>query len=211
MATSYSFYSVIVLFSNLSFMKESLPEDLKFARERLIFSINLPTTDRGRYKELHGIDHYSKVKENISRLISAGYEVKINVQSSTLTTPEDQEGVIKRYGELTPIDIVNSDSRAGLITELALPKDERTLSGCLIRRPINHIHVGIDGEIFLCCQDFFKEYKFGSLRESSLRDILTSESASKYLEYIYGEREAPTNFICRNCEFAIYKKGRERV
>lgn len=205
-ATNYSFYNVIVLFSNLSIMEESLPKNLQFARERLVFSVNLPTTNRERYKKIHGRDHYARVEANIGKLVDRDFEVKINLQSSTLTSPEDREGVMRKFGNLIPVDIIASDSRAGLVTKLAFPKKEGILAGCSIKRPINHVHIGIKGEVFLCCQDFFKRYRFGSLKEKRLKDILTSKSARKYLEYIYGGKETPSNFICRACEFVIYKK-----
>ena len=208
-ATEYSFFNVILIHSNLSKMKESLPEDLQFAKDMLVFSVNLPTTDRERYARIHGIDHYPKVVANLEKLIKGGFEVKINVQSSTLTSPDDEEGVLKKFGELIPVDVIKSDSRGGLVEELTIPKNEGVLVGCSVKRPINHVHIGIDGEIYLCCQDFSKEYRFGSLKEDHLIDILNSESTRRTLEYIYCEREAPRNFICRSCEFAVYK-GKER-
>jgi len=207
-AMNYSFFNIVVIFTNLSVMKESLIQDLQFAQRRLVFSVNLPTANKERYFRLHGADHYPIVEENIRKLVRAGFEVKINVQKNVFTRPEDQESVIERFENLASVDIIPSDSRAGLVLKRARSVPKGVLAGCFIKRPINHVHIGIDGEVFLCCQDFFKKYKYGSLKEMRLKKILNSEAVKKYLGFIYGGKGVfPRNFICRSCEFAIYKNA----
>jgi len=206
-ATGYTFFNKIIIFSNLSVMAPSLPDDLQSAKERLIFSINLPTTDEKRYEEIHGIKHYRKVEQNIRRLIEAGFEIKINVQSNAFTNSEDETSVVTQFQNIIPVDSIKSDNRAGLIDEIKPPPaQEGILIGCLVKRPTNYVHIGVDGEVFLCNQDFFKKYKFGSLRDQHLSEILSSDQAKEYLGFLHGEKEPPDDFICKSCEFAIFKK-----
>lgn len=196
-ANEYSFFSKILINTNLSLLRGDLPKKLKFIRERMEFNVNLPTIDRDRYRNLHGADHYPSVEKNIDRLIEAGFRVRINVQSSNLTKSEDVEGVVSRFGKRASVEVISSNSRAGLVKE--------TLVGCSINRPTGYLHIGVHGEVFLCCQDFFKFYRLGHLRDTPLAEILRSETATEYLGYLYGQKEAPASFICRNCNCALFR------
>jgi radical SAM protein with 4Fe4S-binding SPASM domain len=207
LALRYEFFQKILLNTNLSILSEDLPRNLGFARDRLEFNINLPTTDPDRYRQLHGRDHYQRVERNIQRLHEAGFALRINFQSNKFTTPTEREGVIERFGGLAPVDTIYSGSRGGLVNVQIpedLEKEPGALAGCAQNRPVDYVHIGIHGEVFLCCQDFFKEFRLGDLTQQHLVDILNSEPAKTYLEYIYSGRESAPNFICKRCEFAIY-------
>jgi hypothetical protein len=49
----------------------------------------------------------------------------------------------------------------------------------------------------------------GNLLNSSVDEIMNSEHRRQYLDYIYGVTEAPSDFLCRFCEAAIYKNAQE--
>ncbi len=203
----YDFFQKVLLNTNLSILREDLPEHLRFARHRLEFNVNLPTTDPDRYRQLHGRDHYQRVERNIKRLHAAGFALRINVQSNKFTTPTEREGVIERFGGLASVETISSGSRGGLVNVQISEGPEKkpgTLAGCAQNRPVDYVHIGIDGEVFLCCQDFFKEYRLGDLTQQHLIEILNSEPVRTYLENIYSGRESAPNFICKKCEFAIY-------
>ena len=212
LALGYDFFQKILLNTNLSILREDLPEKLQFARNRLEFNVNLPTTDPDRYRQLHGRDHYHRVERNIRRLQEAGFALKINFQSNKFTTPAERQGVIERFGGAASVETIYSGSRGGLIDvqiHEGLESERGPLSGCLMNRPVDYVHVGVNGEVFLCCQDFFKEYRLGDLTHQHLLEILKSEQARTYLENIYSGRESPPNFICKRCEFAVYDHGHE--
>lgn len=202
-AHNLSYIDYLLIFSNLSILPRNLTKDLEFAKERIVFNVNLPTTDRERYKRIHGFDHYLAVDAHIHELIQAGFNVKINAQKNAYTTDEDVEGVARLYGNKAKVSILKSDDRSGLVAGFARNRHEGLIKGCSTRRAIDYVHVGVNGEVFLCCQDYFKRYRFGNIQESSLAEILSSPQARRYLGYIYGERVAPNDFICRNCEFAV--------
>lgn len=210
LALEYDFFQKILLNTNLSILPKELPAQLQFARDRLEFNINLPTADRERYRELHGKDHYHRVETNIGRLKDAGYSVRINIQDNSLVNSADRAGVIARFGEFVPVDTIESTSRGGLVEAVIRPytkKADAVLAGCLQDRPTDYVHVGVAGEVFFCCQDFFKKDRLGDLTRQSLREILDSPVARKYLEYVYAGRESPVDFICKRCELAVYNNG----
>lgn len=210
LSLGYDFFRKILLNTNLSILPKELPAKLEFARDRLEFNINLPTADPERYRQLHGKDHYHRVEANIGRLKAAGFAVKINIQDNSLVNRADRDAVVARFGELIPVETIESTSRGGLVEAVIRPyakKEHAVLAGCLQDRPTAYVHVGVAGEVFLCCQDFFKKDRLGDLTKQSLSEILGSPAATKYLEYIYAGRESPADFICKRCELAIYKNA----
>ncbi len=208
LSLGYDFFRKILLNTNLSIMPKKLPAELKFARDRLEFNINLPTADPERYRKLHGKDHYHRVEANIGRLKEEGFAVRINIQDNNLVNRADRAGVIARFGDSIPVDTIESTSRGGIVEAVIRPyvkREDAVLAGCLQDRPTAYVHVGVAGEVFLCCQDYFKKDRLGDLTQQSLREILEAPPARKYLEYIYGGRESPADFICKRCELAIYR------
>ena len=109
---------------------------------------------------------------------------------------------------MIPVETIESTSRGGLVEVVIKPyvkRENAVLAGCLQDRPVSYVHVGVAGEVFLCCQDFFKKDRLGDLTQQSLREILASPTARKYLEYVYGGLESPADFICKRCELAVYR------
>lgn len=202
-AAPLEFIDYISIFSNLSLLRESHIKELEFARKRVVFDVNLPTVDRERYRNIHGIDHYPIVEANLHRLIDAGYQVRINAQKNAFITEEDSDGVVRLFGDKTKVSIRQSDDRGGLVPGFVSVRHEGRITGCSTRRVLDFLHVAVDGGVFLCCQDYFTRYRLGDLNDQSLRQILVSDKAKEYLGYIYGEACPPDDFICRTCEFAI--------
>jgi MoaA/NifB/PqqE/SkfB family radical SAM enzyme len=212
LSLGYDFFRKILLNTNLSILPKKLPEELLFARDRLEFNVNLPTTDPERYHQLHGKDHYRRVEANMQRLAEAGYAIKINIQDNSFVNRADQDSVVARFGKTVHVETIESTSRGGLVEAVIRPffkKDDAVLAGCLQDRPTAYVHVGVAGEVFLCCQDYFKKDRLGDLTQQPLGEILASPQARTYLEYIYGGRESPADFICRRCELAIYRSRSE--
>ena len=210
LSLGYDFFRKILLNTNLSIVRKKLPAELKFASDRLEFNVNLPTVDPERYRQLHGKDHYHRVEANITRLREAGFAVKINIQANSLVTRADREGVIARFGDSIPVETIESTSRGGLVEALNrqdVRSEGSVLAGCLQDRPVAYVHIGVAGEVFFCCQDFFKKDRLGDLTQQTLREILDSPPARRYLEYVYSGRESPPDFICKRCELAVYRSG----
>ena len=210
LSLGYNFFHKILLNTNLSILPKKLPDDLKFASDRLEFNIDLPTTNPERYRQLHGKDHYHRVEANIGRLREAGFAVRINIQDNSLVSRADQVSVLTRFKGLIPVETIESTSRGGLVEAVISPYEKKAgavLAGCLQDRPTAYVHIGVAGEVFLCCQDYFKKDRLGDLTRQTLSEILKSPEARKYLEYIYGGRESPADFICNRCELAVYRSG----
>ncbi len=70
-------------------------------------------------------------------------------------------------------------------------------------RPVQWVHITPLGQCVLCCQDYHDQYVVGDLGEESLRDILGGPRMSLMRRWVYGMEEAPADFLCRNCIYAL--------
>ena len=55
----------------------------------------------------------------------------------------------------------------------------------------------------LCCEDYDEHHVIGDLTRQSLDDVLSGDEIARLRRMVYGLEQAPENFICRKCTFAI--------
>jgi len=92
--------------------------------------------------------------------------------------------------------------RVGLIDEYIssapfIHKDKKVI-GCMGKRDSEWIHVNANSELFLCCNDYHMEHKYGNLKETSLKDAWESNKRKEVLEKAWGT-------ICSTCTSALYE------
>ena len=85
------------------------------------------------------------------------------------------------------------------------PEPHRRLAGCdnLGSRPLQHLHITPQGRCVLCCEDYDENYVVGNLNEQSVEEVLTGDALARLRRWIYGQEEAPDDFMCRNCIYAL--------
>jgi len=69
--------------------------------------------------------------------------------------------------------------------------------------PSVRVHVTPSGQVVLCCQDYHEQYAVGDLHQESLEDILRGPRLALLRRWVYGMEEAPADFICRRCIYAL--------
>jgi MoaA/NifB/PqqE/SkfB family radical SAM enzyme len=79
------------------------------------------------------------------------------------------------------------------------------LRGCdnLGSRPIEHAHINPQGRCILCCEDYDEHHVIGDLTRQSLHEVMSGDEIAHLRRMIYGLEEAPEDFICRKCVFAL--------
>lgn len=194
----------VILYTNGSMIR---PEQLKAFypfRKQLGFNINLPTVlSDERYKEVHGRNDLPKVEANLERLIREGFLVQINVQGNQHTTGEDYHSVVGKYGKwVKKISWIPSSTRSNLVLDKKYAHQGK-LVGCTIYRHRNYLHVGVDGSVFLCAEDYYQKSRFGNILHDPLEKVLDNPQRNIYLDYLSGKKEAPADFLCRSCKHAI--------
>jgi MoaA/NifB/PqqE/SkfB family radical SAM enzyme len=177
-------------------------------------SINLSTLDRERYRKDRGGDHL----EMVLRYLDYAKDKPIAEQMDmvVLGTGDDNhrrdfEEISRRFaGSRFTVKSFEVMDRAGYLQiglKPAVPNQR--LCGCenVGSRPLQHLHITPRGKCVLCCEDYDEKYVVGDLARESVRDVLTGPALAQMRRWAYGIDEAPRDFICRGCSFALTRSS----
>lgn len=173
-------------------------------------SINLSTMDRRKYAEDRGKDQADLVMRNLDyakdRPLAEWMDIVVLGPGDDRHQQDFEE--IRDHFDGSHFNVKHFvvNDRAGLLQVGNKAKaPQRPLRGCDLMgsRPIQHLHIDPYAKCILCCQDYHGSHVVGDLNESSVRDVLTGPELQRMRKMIYGLEEAPDDFICRNCAFAI--------
>lgn len=176
------------------------------------FSVNLSTLDRERYRQTRGRDHLPRVLENLD--YAAQHRFAETMDMVVLGTGDAEhresfERIRERYGASHfNVKYFEVNDRAGYL-EVGLKVDgkKQRLAGCELvgSRPLQHLHITPQGKCVLCCQDYAGAEVVGDLERQSVAEVLSGPAMRLMRRYTYGLEEAPDDFICRSCEFALIR------
>lgn len=173
-------------------------------------SINLSTLDRARYAADRQGDHLVQVMKNLDyvkdRPLAETMEIAVLGQDDAVHKRNFEE--IRDYfaGSHFDVKYYQVMNRAGHVQiGLAPAKPVERLCGCeqTGSRPVQWVHITPHGNCVLCCQDYSDEYVVGNLHEESLREILSGPKMTLLRRWVYGMEEAPDDFICKQCIYAL--------
>jgi hypothetical protein len=173
-------------------------------------SINLSTLDRERYRRDRGGDHLPIVLRNLD--YCANLPLAPQMDMAVLGTGDevhrrDFEAIHERFaGTRFNVQFYEVMDRAGAVPVGLKPeRTDRRLRGCeqTGSRPVQWVHITPHGKCVLCCQDYSENYVIGDLHEESLDSILSGPRMSMLRGWVYGIEEAPDDFICRHCIYAL--------
>ncbi len=173
-------------------------------------SINISTLDREKYAKDRGGDHLDLVLRNMehARHLPVAEQMEIVVLG---TGDEVHQRDYEQINELFADSRFETKfyevmDRAGYL-EVGLKPTEphRKLRGCNVvgSRPLQHLHISPYGQCVLCSEDYDHHYVVGDLRQSTVEEVLTGPEIAKLRRWVYGREEAPEDFICRGCIFAL--------
>jgi MoaA/NifB/PqqE/SkfB family radical SAM enzyme len=173
-------------------------------------SVNISGLDRHRYAEERQRDHLPKVLEHLDYMKDKA--VAETMDLVVLGHQDEQHradtaALAERYADsrFNVRDFAIMD-RAGYL-EFGLKPDQphRSLRGCenLGSRPIEHIHINPRGQCVLCCEDYDEHHIIGDLSSQTIDEVMTGDEIAKLRRWVYGVDEAPEEFICRKCVFAL--------
>lgn len=172
--------------------------------------INISTTDRDRYKADRGKDHLPRVLEHLDYM----KDKPLAETMALVVLGHDDEahhneiaGLEERFRGsnfiVRPFDIMD---RAGwLDVGIGPEKPHPKLRGCdnLGSRPLEHLHITAAGKVIFCCEDYDEVHTIGDLAAQTIDEVLSGDEVAKLRRWTYGIEDAPGDFICRNCLFAI--------
>ncbi|MGH9368539.1 MAG: radical SAM/SPASM domain-containing protein [Thermoanaerobaculia bacterium] len=171
--------------------------------------INLPTLDPGRYERMHGTRDLARVLANIDALPAA----RLSEESAIVVLGEEDEAhrrdVVELRARFEPkgwdVRPFKIRSRPASGTFVPEPPAKKKLRGCeqMGSRPFEHLHVTATARAVLCCQDYYEKLTVGDLKTQTVAEILGGETMARLRRWTYGVEEAPDDFLCRRCEFAL--------
>lgn len=171
--------------------------------------INLPTLDPERYLRMHGTRDLARVLANIDALRAR----EIAEETSIVVLGDEDEPhrrdvreIRKRFEplgwEVKPFRIRSRPASGTFVPE---PPPVKELRGCELMgsRPFEHLHVTATGKAVLCCQDYYEKLTVGDVKTETVAEILGGDVMARLRRWTYGVEEAPDDFLCRRCEFAL--------
>ncbi len=174
------------------------------------FSVNISTLNREKYAKDRGGDHLVQVLKNLD--YAKDKPIAEDMDMVVLGTGDEQhkqdfEALQERFaGSLFEVKYFEVNDRAGILdVGIKVDASKQKLKGCSLigSRPLQHLHINPYGECILCCQDYSGHHVVGDLREQDVAEILRGDELRKMRRWTYGLDEAPDDFICRSCEFAL--------
>lgn len=173
-------------------------------------SINLSTLDEKEYVEERQYSRLDLVKRNVT--YANQFALAEEMAIAVLGDNDDRhrrnfENIERSFGdghfEVKSFRITNRAGRLDRGSKNDGPIQQ--LRGCELvgSRPIQHLHINTKGVCYICCQDYYEEYIVGDLNRQSIEEVLTGEAIRKIRAMTYGLEDAPEDYICRNCVFAL--------
>lgn len=172
--------------------------------------INLSTLDPERYRRDRGEDHLGVVLRNLDYLkdkpLATVMRIVVLGQLDDVHRA-DFEAIRDRFaGSFFQVEMAHATDRAGwLDVGMKTLTPKKRLRGCdqTGSRPIQHLHITPAGKCILCCQDYDENYVVGDLNGQTIAEVMASDEMAKMRRWTYGVEEAPADFICRTCVWAI--------
>ena len=162
------------------------------------------------YKEAMGLKRdvtYRRVDRFVERAIRRrGPEwLMVTFNGGGPVTPDEREAELHHFRELGVKRLSffgSSISRAGNTDVVPAPHNEQVLGCNSIWWP-EMLHVLYSGETILCCMDWQRSVKPGSLVDQSITELWHSESYLGIRDIVHGQRPLPEGFPCSRCEEAM--------
>jgi radical SAM family protein/iron-sulfur cluster protein len=177
-------------------------------------SINLSTLDRERYQRDRGGDHLAAVLRNLDyakdRPVAQQMDMVV-LGTGDADHRRDHEEIRQRFeGSRFAVKSFEVMDRAGYLQiglKPAVPNER--LCGCdnVGSRPLQHLHITPRGLCVLCCEDYDEKHVVGDLREASVAEVLAGPELARMRRWVYGLEEAPRDFLCRGCTFALTRRA----
>lgn len=160
--------------------------------------VNLPAADPLTYQSMTGRHFYDKVVQNLLYASEFELPLGITVNGSQQEIQQNIKQIETLFqGKGMEVTQAYTTDRAGALHNQYSQKIHirKKLTGCLTK----NIVFGWNGDIQLCCNDYFRKNRVGNICDGEIQDIIDGNMYQDLLLKIFGFRESDMNFVCRKC------------
>ena len=199
----------VSLLTNASHFGKDRADRLSRAGRFRYIGINLPTLDPERYEKMHGTRDLARVLANIDALAARAIAEEtaiVVLGDNDAAHRRDLEEIRARFAPLGwDVKSFRIRSRPASGTFVPEPPPVKELRGCELMgsRPFEHLHITATAKAVLCCQDYYEKIVIGDLKTQTVAEVLGGDVMARLRRWTYGVEEAPADFLCRRCEFAL--------
>lgn len=191
----------ITLFTNGSKLTPDIVNSICKWSNSLEIVVNIPECDEQKYCRVTKSTHLEQIVTQVNYAKDM-LPVKVVVNNSTV----DKINGIQELFPDVKIQSWNTDDRAGAIrSDRHQVHNGDILNGCPLAT--RFVNISVDGDVFLCAQDYHKQYVLGNVRQNSLIEIFEGQIAEQYRRWIFGADSPPSDFICRHCSWTKNKSS----
>jgi len=202
----------LILHTNGSMLSKAYIDYLCDSNVVDIIYFNFPNYDKKIFTDITRNPLYDKVVENIDYAVSRGLNIDFSIQKTDANYRENIDKMNEIYGYKINKKIVAWDTvdRAGLLKNKY--NQNVNLNGKLFgcKKVLEWLFVDVNGNCFICFNDFYVKNVFGNILESEIQDIIDGEKYAILMKKLFGDVEASEDFLCRSCYemklMAIYSK-----
>ncbi|MEU1088402.1 radical SAM protein [Streptomyces sp. NPDC005892] len=163
--------------------------------------VNMPSVDATDFAALTSSRLFDRTMTNVDAAIAAGFRTQIVVNGVGADQQRNLLQITDRYGsrgaEVVPTMTCDRAGDVGDHTYHQGVNAGGRLSGC--GWPVAHGNFSVNGDLFLCCNDYYQRETFGNIRDGSLDSLMTNEKAVRLRQRVFGVSAAADDFICRRC------------
>lgn len=163
--------------------------------------VNFPCYDSEKYSVITGRNTFDQVCENIEYAIESGLNINFSIQKVDNAYKENLKVMNQLYSERLGKKITawTTVDRAGILKNKYAQRIfiSDTLAGC--RNVLKWLTINVNGDCFICCNDYYNSYTYGNLLQNELSEIVASSSYTNIIQSIFGQNSSSEDFICRKC------------
>jgi radical SAM protein with 4Fe4S-binding SPASM domain len=201
----------LVVLTNATRLTVQLANALAASHPRVRIDIHLSADDEVDFRRVHQSSQYHNVRRNLDQLaateLAPNISLHIGMQIGVDTTADERYRALSEAYAQSAFTIARyrPNGRAGILdNEWADQAHHTRLGGCGLRhRTSDWLHINANGNVVLCCQDYFEEHVLGNVASTALDEILTSDLRRRLHRWTTGVEQAPEDYICRRCSHAI--------
>jgi radical SAM protein with 4Fe4S-binding SPASM domain len=169
------------------------------------FHINLPAIDPDEYHHETGAPGQDifQIKENLASLFmnqrETGSPKTVVVHGKGDATHKKNFKRMRDFWKNYPVEVVYQIvmNRAGMLNHIAGPPiDHGTDQVWCTAKYFENLYIGVRGNLYLCCHDYYQKYSFGNIMDGSLSTLSTLKKRKNMLRKF-------THDFCRHCPFAM--------